>query len=176
MPEHPLLRRAAQPTRDRLEALAEHVPEEIHPLLRAIGAHFCDFEYSLTRIQREAGATEWHAKLLGRELGMTPSDLRRECRVEAASLLLRDTSLSIDEIACLVGYRGKRGLEKLFAALVGLTPSELRLRLCRLGRADQQLLEVLFSWSFRVREHRGELEAADFRDFQDFLGSRFDPP
>ena len=96
--------------------------------------------------------------------------------MEATALLLRDTSLGIDEIACLVGYKGKRGLEKLFAALVGLTPSELRIRLCRLGREDQQLLESLFSWYFRVRHHRGDLEDTDFSDLRAFLESRFDPP
>ena len=175
MSEHPLLQRAAQPTRDRLEKLAKNVPAEIRPLLNMLGVHFCDSKYTMTRIGREAEATEWHVKLFGRELGMTPSDLRRECRMETTSLLLRDTSLGIDEIACLVGYKGKRGLEKLFEALVGLTPSELRLRLCRLGREDQQLLEVLFSWYFRVRYYRGDLEDAEFRNFQLFLESRFDP-
>ncbi|WP_158289547.1 helix-turn-helix domain-containing protein [Paenibacillus flagellatus] len=59
---------------------------------------------------------------------MTPGDYLTSVRIERACRLLRETRLTVDRIAAACGYASGYYLSRLFAARVGLAPSEYRKR------------------------------------------------
>lgn len=58
--------------------------------------------------------------------GMTIHTYLKQLRMEKAAGLLRDDSLSISEIARLVGYYGDGHFQKAFKDIFGVTPSKIR--------------------------------------------------
>lgn len=158
-----LLGIAADPTLETLAELRTRTTWSVGALIEIISRHFCNADVQVYSIRREVDATDWHVKLFGRELGLTPQDLICECRLETASRLLRDTTLGIPVIAALVGYKTARSLGYLFDRLYGRPPSKLRNDLRRIKGEDRDRVEKLFSWHFRVRYHRGEVENDELR-------------
>lgn len=65
-------------------------------------------------------------RLTKRLFSLTPSQLLAKTRVAAASLLLRETSLSIVEIAQRCGYADQSAFTRAFRILTSVTPSEFR--------------------------------------------------
>jgi len=61
-----------------------------------------------------------------RAYGLSPMEYLRERRLRRARELLRTTSLSIKEIACLVGIGDQYYFSKLFSERNGLSPSKYR--------------------------------------------------
>jgi AraC-like DNA-binding protein len=61
-----------------------------------------------------------------RAYGLTPMEYLRERRLRRAKELLRTSSLSIKEIACLVGIGDQYYFSKVFSARNGLSPSKYR--------------------------------------------------
>ena len=59
-------------------------------------------------------------------MGKSFTQWRKEMRVEDAKALLRDTELSISEIAGLVGIPDKSNFRKRFTDVAGCTPKEWR--------------------------------------------------
>jgi len=59
-------------------------------------------------------------------LGKSFTQWRKEMRVEDAKALLRDTEMSISEIAGLVGIPDKSNFRKRFTDVAGCTPKEWR--------------------------------------------------
>ena len=112
--------------------------------------------------------------LFKRELGITIWRLIRQCRKATASILLRDTSLGLDKIADLVGYKSADALRRCFKVLTGLTPSTMKACLRRISLEQRALADELLSWYFWVRYHRRELHEADIRAALAFLGDRID--
>lgn len=163
------LRRAKQPTVDRLLELADRTSSEVKALLEAIARRFCDTTGLAYKIRREAKATEWHVQLLKQELGITMGDLIQQCRKDTSSILMRDTSLSVETIAKLVGYETYDGFRKCHKLLTGLTPSAMKARLRKIPHEQRALVDDLMSWYFWVRHYRGELGAAQFDEALTFL-------
>lgn len=62
--------------------------------------------------------------LLRRETGKTFSRILLEKRMERAVILLRNTSLSIEEIAAMAGYSDHSNFYKAFRDFYGMTPRE----------------------------------------------------
>jgi len=60
--------------------------------------------------------------------GTTPGDYLTALRLERACRLLRETRMTIDQIASSCGYATGYYLSRLFAARIGTTPSEYRRR------------------------------------------------
>lgn len=170
-----LLRRAARPTRRRLHEVSQRVPELIRPYLERLAERFLDPAYNMTRIRREAGATDWHGKIFRTELGFSPDELRRALRVEVAIWLMRETSLSLEKIARLVGYDSLRSLESLFKKTCQFAPSKGRPHLRQVREEYRTLGDELRGWYFWVRYHRGELTSDDFARAAAYLERRFDP-
>jgi PAS domain S-box-containing protein len=65
-------------------------------------------------------------RLTKRLFSLTPSQLLAKTRVAAASSLLRETSLSIVEIAQRCGYADQSAFTRAFRTLTSVTPSEFR--------------------------------------------------
>ena len=115
-------------------------------------------------------------KLFQRELGVTPRDLIRECRLEIAMVVLRDTALTVKDVADLLGYGSQRPLERLFRKFCDFTPSQARRHLRRVRPEHRAKGLELLSWYFWVRYHRGEVEAQEFEDARSYHAERFGPP
>ena len=79
-------------------------------------------------------------------MGLTPWRLIRECRLETAARLLRDTELSVVEITLLVGYDSEQAFARLFHAWSGLRPSDYRVHARGVAAQLPAPPEVLFSW------------------------------
>ena len=64
------------------------------------------------------------SSLLHRELGKTYSDIVLEKRMDRAVILLRGTTLSIEEISAMLGYSNTSNFYKAFREFYGTTPRE----------------------------------------------------
>ena len=62
--------------------------------------------------------------LLHQELGKTFSQIVLEMRMDRAIILLRGTTLSIEEIAAMLGYSNHSNFYKAFKGYYGLTPRD----------------------------------------------------
>jgi AraC-like DNA-binding protein len=65
-------------------------------------------------------------RLTKRLFSLTPSQLLAKTRVAAASLLLRESTLSIVDIAHHCGYADQIAFTRAFRTLTSVTPSEFR--------------------------------------------------
>ncbi|MGA2952606.1 MAG: helix-turn-helix domain-containing protein [Caulobacteraceae bacterium] len=82
---------------------------------------------SLGQIARVAGRHEIHlARQFRRYFGASVSAYQRRLRIDHAAGLLRDTPLSLSEIALDCGFSSHAHLCREFKAQMGLTPSEYR--------------------------------------------------
>ena len=66
------------------------------------------------------------ARLIKRIYGLTPSQLITKTRLAAASRLLRETDLSVAEVALESGFTDHSAFSRAFRAAIGVTPSEFR--------------------------------------------------
>lgn len=79
--------------------------------LQGLGAHF---SYHPTYV----------SNLLKKETGRTFSNILRELRMTRATTLLQGTTLSIEEIAAMLGYTSSSNFYKAFKEEYGVTPRE----------------------------------------------------
>lgn len=74
-----------------------------------------------------AGLSKYHfIRLFKRHTGVTPLEFLTKVRMRQAVALLRETELTVDEVAKEVGYAGSSYFIKVFHKWVGFTPGELR--------------------------------------------------
>jgi AraC family transcriptional regulator len=84
-------------------------------------------EFSLTRLAREAGVSEFHfSRAFKRTTGFKPSQYFINLRMERARRLLRETNRSIIEIGLNVGYTSPSHFARIFHREVGISPSRYR--------------------------------------------------
>lgn len=69
---------------------------------------------------------DYFNRIIKNKTGLTYSGYLKQIRLDAAERLLRNTSLSIEEIAADVGYHNKGFFYKIFAEKYGMTPSKYR--------------------------------------------------
>ena len=84
-------------------------------------------EFSLARLARQAGMSEFHFnRLFKRATGLPPSQYQIKLRMDAARRLLRETKKSVITIAIEVGYSNPSHFARLFRKETGLPPTEYR--------------------------------------------------
>lgn len=84
-------------------------------------------EFSLIRLAREAGMSEFHfSRAFKRTTGFKPSQYFINLRMERARRLLRETNRSIIEIGLNVGYTSPSHFSRTFHREVGISPSRYR--------------------------------------------------
>jgi AraC family transcriptional regulator len=84
-------------------------------------------EFSLIRLAREAGMSEFHfSRAFKRTTGYKPSQYFIHLRMERARRLLRETNRSMVEIGLNVGYTSPSHFARIFRREVGVSPSEYR--------------------------------------------------
>ena len=93
--------------------------------VRYIQDHSCDV--TLNRLADDFHYSAEHAsRMIRRTTGQTFSQLLTSIRLENAKQLLRDTSMSVLDIAVQVGYEGSDQFIRAFRKHNGTTPSEYR--------------------------------------------------
>jgi AraC-like DNA-binding protein len=86
-------------------------------------------EWSVWRLARVSGASEAHfARSFKEAFGVPPHRYLLTRRIERATALLRDTDLSITEIAFQIGWTSLGTFGRTFRDVTGESPSELRAR------------------------------------------------
>lgn len=82
---------------------------------------------SVDTLAEVAGMSKYHfIRQFKRHTGMTPLEYLTRVRIRQAVSLLRETGLSVDEVAKEVGYSGSSYFIKVFHKAVGFTPGEFR--------------------------------------------------
>lgn len=104
--------------------LAPHVLNRIKELIRA---SFAD-ELSLSILAHEAKLSEYHfARMFKDCVGLSPHQYVMICRLEHAAKLLKDTPLSVIEIAVSCGFNSASHFAQQFKTKYGVTPTRYRL-------------------------------------------------
>lgn len=68
----------------------------------------------------------YFSELVHKRTGSTFTELLRDCRINKAKSLLKETSLKVDEIAFFVGYNNPYYFMRQFKTVVGMTPTSFR--------------------------------------------------
>ena len=85
--------------------------------------------WPVERLARVSGASEAHfARAFKQAFGVPPHRYLLTRRIERAKTLLRDTSLSITEIAFETGWNSLGTFGRIFRDVTGESPGELRAR------------------------------------------------
>ena len=104
--------------------LAPHVLNRIKELIRASLAD----ELSLSILAHEAKLSEYHfARMFKDCVGLSPHQYVMICRLEHAAKLLKDTPLSVIEIAVSCGFNSASHFAQQFKTKYGVTPTRYRL-------------------------------------------------
>ncbi len=84
-------------------------------------------EFSLERLAEQAGLSRFHfQRLFKAATGVSPSRYHINLRMEEARRLLRETKMSVVDVALEVGYTDPSHFARLFRRETGLSPSEYR--------------------------------------------------
>jgi len=84
-------------------------------------------EFSLDRLAAQAGLSKFHfQRLFKNSIGVSPSRYLINMRMNNARRLLRETKLSVMDIALEVGYADPSHFARLFRREIGLSPSDYR--------------------------------------------------
>jgi len=106
------------------------LPHDIHPLVAAatlyIHEHF-DEQMSLDGLGRAVGSAGEHlCRVFKKETGTTPFTFLRRYRVEKAKGELERTQETVGSIAGRCGFRTSKDMNRVFQAIIGMSPSEYR--------------------------------------------------
>jgi AraC-like DNA-binding protein len=92
-------------------------------MMQAYGS--ADLPLSTLASELELSALQF-TRAFRRTTGVTPDGWLRRQRIEQAKSLMRQTAMSIDEIARVCGFAGEAHFEREFAAVVGASPGHWR--------------------------------------------------
>lgn len=102
----------------------------LHPgVYRAIAfvkQHFCE-PITLADVAQSASLSKFHfCRVFRHEMQRSFRDHLRGLRIARAQTLLGDTRLTVTEIAFAVGFNDLSNFDRVFAKIVGVTPSDYR--------------------------------------------------
>ena len=142
------LRRAAEPTFEAIGWLEKKVPPAHREVLDEIRERLFDPGYTVGQLKEALRLrSHWVITSIGKAAGVTLWRFIRECRLETAARLLRDTSLDVLDVALLVGYDSEPSFSELFQKWCGQRPRAYR-RHARAVTARLGLTpEEAFPWS-----------------------------
>jgi AraC family transcriptional regulator len=84
-------------------------------------------EFSLERLASQAGLSRFHfQRLFKAATGVAPSRYHIDLRINEARRLLRETRMSVVDVALEVGYASPSHFARLFRRETGLSPSDYR--------------------------------------------------
>ncbi|MNO89950.1 Arabinose operon regulatory protein [compost metagenome] len=101
-------------------------PIQIQNAIQYVEQHYARIE-TLDQIAHHVGLSKYHFnRLFSRTTGMTPISYVAKTRMKQAILLLRNSRLTMDEIAKDIGYTNGNYFSKVFRQWVGFSPGEFR--------------------------------------------------
>jgi transcriptional regulator GlxA family with amidase domain len=113
-------------------SLQDPAPALLRRLLRAkdrMDAASCE-EWPVRRLASVSGVSEAHfARSFGQAFGMPPHRYLLTRRIERATALLRDTELSVTEIAFQTGWASLGTFGRIFRDITGANPRAMRSRM-----------------------------------------------
>lgn len=116
-----------------VETLAAHVRTRAEGTHRAVTAarriieSRFEEDLSLDRIAEEVEVSAFHlSRIFKAATGATVLDYMTSTRMEEAKRLMRETNLSIKEVAAAVGYNDQNYFSRVFRRVTGTTPSSFR--------------------------------------------------
>ncbi len=84
-------------------------------------------EFGLERLAARAGLSKFHfQRLFKAAVGVSPSRYHTDLRMNEARRLLRETKMSVIDVALEVGYANPSHFARLFRRETGLSPSDYR--------------------------------------------------
>jgi len=84
-------------------------------------------DFSITDVAKYCNVSECYLfKIIQKNVGMSPVKLKQKIQAEKAERLVRDTNLTVDEIANRVGFSCTAHFRKVFDSRFHMTPSEMR--------------------------------------------------
>jgi len=102
------------------------VSRPIKCMKKYIQAHFAE-NLLLEEIVNAADLSySYGSSMFKKETGITITQYLTQVRMEEAQRLIRETNLTINEVACKVGYTDTRYFSKLFIKTVGIKPVDYR--------------------------------------------------
>jgi len=152
-----LLARAAEPTLAAIRKLEARTSPPLRPVVAAIRTHLFEPGLTVERLTRAAGASKWVLTGFTAEIGITPWQYVGEARMEIGGRLLRDTDLSVDEIAYRLGYSSLSVFQRAFRRWCEMSPSKFR----DLSRRVPDLPERYFHWRWW---HQYDRRSADIQE------------
>lgn len=159
-----LLRQAMKPTIDMILGLENKVSRALRPVLAEIRERFCEPELRVADLKKALGLTDnWLMSAFRQEVGMTPWQFIKACRLETALRLLRDTALSVADVSSLVGYQSLRHFRRLLVNGCGMTASQYRKHARRARPRTRRLPPGVSGVFFFERFRRRELSADEVR-------------
>jgi AraC family transcriptional regulator len=91
-----------------------------------MAAHVAE-DFNLTQLADQAGLSKFHfQRLFKAATGVSPSRYHINLRMEEARRLLRETRMSVIDVALEVGYTDPSHFARLFRRETGLSPSQYR--------------------------------------------------
>ena len=121
--EADFLIREARTTLEALAAATARAPRELRPLLAKIRENLFEPGFTVAELERQLGLVDNELLVhFHRAMGITPARYLRQARLETAARLLRNTPLTTEAIAWLVGYSDSRALRRAFKKWSGYRP------------------------------------------------------
>jgi two-component system, response regulator YesN len=113
-----LLQDAAAPTIERIRAERETAPERVRPVLAYLEEHLFDRNTNSEQVMYACGIRNHNfTTLFRRARKLTLMAYIKDARMETAGRLLRETDLTVQEIAELIGYTDLRTFAHNFRAV-----------------------------------------------------------
>ncbi|WP_049827438.1 AraC family transcriptional regulator [Paenibacillus maysiensis] len=111
--------------KNNLQSIDKDVNQEVLSMLAYIDRHYNSV--SLDDLSKTFGYNKSYLSLkLKRETGSSFKDLLNRKKINVAKELLKETNMSVEEIALSVGYNESSSFFKLFKKYTHMTPSEYR--------------------------------------------------
>jgi AraC-like DNA-binding protein len=147
--EQALVRAAAAATLERIRQDAGGASAQVRPLLLYLEEHLLDPDLNPDRWLRACRVRDGLVGIRFHvEIGLAPGAYLWDCRLEAASRLLRDTDLPVYQIAELVCYSGRQAFSDAFKSWCGLRPTvfrrETREAIAKLGPTPEEMTSTRY--------------------------------
>jgi AraC-like DNA-binding protein len=119
--------RAAQAAGDT----TERRPDLLSTLRAVLSAYLQDGPLAIDEVAEMAGISARTLQRRLRQAGMSFSELLQQVRFERAASFLRESDVTILEVALQVGYEDPSHFSRAFRRLAGVSPKQYRQQRCR---------------------------------------------